>query len=148
MTMLTPLTFLDDITKHVTEGWKATKKLNDGEPIELRFFNQTYRSQPPAAKNWSRLSWRINDSETSFGGVGERFKTRMGIMVFEHYVPQAYSQGNALLAQISMVAESIFEAQKTAGGVWFMKVRTQELTPETPWLRANTLNEFTYTEAV
>lgn len=148
MTLLTPLTFLDDITKHIEEGWKATKKVNDGETIELRFFNQTYRNQPPGSKNWSRVTWRTNETETTFGGVGERYKTRMGIMVIEHYVPQAYSQGNALLAQISMVAESIFEAQKTPGGIWFMKVRTQELTPETPWLRANTLNEFSYTEAV
>lgn len=146
--LLTPLTFLDDITKHVQDGWKATKKVNGGEPIELRFFNQTYRSQPPGNQNWSRISWRVGESETSFGGVGERYKTRKGIMVMEHYVPQAYSQGNALLAQISMVAESIFEAQKTAGGVWFMNVRSTELSPETPWLRVNTLNEFTYTEAV
>lgn len=147
--LLTPLTFLDDLEAFFMVGWKKIERaVGDGEELELRIFNRTYRKQPPGNKPWGRMSWQTTDTETTIGSKKDRVKTRTGIIVVEHYFPQAVSQGNALLTKMSMIAEETFEAQSTPGGIWFMRVRSQELAPETHWLRSNTIAEFTYQENV
>ncbi len=98
---------------------------------------------PPKDEPWFRLTVRhLEGDQSTLGGVGARRFSKTGLVTVQVFVP-AGARGQTLADKLGKMTVDAFEG-KEAGGVWFRRVKLNEIGPEGPWFQTNVTAEFTY----
>ncbi len=76
--------------------------------------------------------------------ISNRLFFRLGTATIQVFT--RYGSGLANNDAAVKVAQDAFQGQKTAGGVWFRNVRSNEIGQDGDWFQTNVLADFEYTE--
>lgn len=101
---------------------------------------------PTAQTSWLRLVMKtINGGQVTLAGdVGTRRFNREGFIMVQIFTPSGQGQKTGL--KLTKLVMSAFEGKATAGGVWFRRVRFNEIGIDGSWYQINVLTDFNYDE--
>lgn len=103
-------------------------------------------SIPETELTWARATIRHagGGQATLSGGLGRQRYTRTGILTIQLFSPSGEGLSSAdISAKIFMDA---FDGKSSANGVWFRKVRFNEIGPDGNFFNNNIIVEFEYDE--
>ena len=138
----------DEIFALFKTKWEAdTPTLTGSGAIRVEWPGVDNGSPPPPDEPYAAIFMRISNSlQTTFGETGQRRFTRFGLITVQCFAPLSAGNGSTFAENAAIIAQDAFEGVGTNTGIWFRKVRTQEIGASKTWYQFNMVAEFLFDE--
>jgi hypothetical protein len=128
---------IDDINSMMKTAWDSTGYEVHWEDVRT---NRSETNDP-----WVTFVVRhATSDQDNLGGIGARNFVRTGIAIASIFTPT----GNGLSESygLAKVVADAYEGQSSDNGVWFRRIRLQEVGRESQFYQVNVLIDFEYNE--
>lgn len=142
----TPEQAYETVTDHFFTYWQQYAPLVYSPAPEIRWKGVEEPALPK--EPFVRFTMQeVIEGQTTLrdGENGQRY-TNEGLIFVQVFVPRDNDTPAELLRKLSQTAKRAFRGRALPGGIWFRRVRVNELEPENKWYRNNVIAEYRYDE--
>jgi hypothetical protein len=148
MTVTNQLQARDDMMKLFNDGWNAADwTYTNGKPT-VRFQGREKNDPPPPDASYARVTITHSGGEqTGFrGDSGKRMVCKTGTITVQSFGHLSGGKGLEFATFMAIIAERCFSGKTSPNGVWFRRIRSNEVGQTGSWFQLNTYIDFEYNE--
>jgi len=142
---------IDEMFARFKIDWDSGSAAIAGYIPEVRWQGKTEGTSPPKDKFWARVSYNgvFEEQSTLSNCVGEPGKKHYeagGFLYVQLFSPKSLPTAAYKGRQLAVLARNAFRGKVTAGGVWFRRVRIEDMPEEESFLVKRVVAEPEYDE--
>lgn len=138
----------DEMMKLFNDGWNAAdwSRIGGTKP-EVRFQGREKNTAPAVDKPYARVQIQhASGDQAAFVGEGKRMVCKTGIVTVQSFGHLSSGEGLEIATAMAIIAERCFSGKTSPNGVWFRRIRSNEIGPTGGWYQVNTIIDFEYNE--